>query len=81
MAKAGFPFNGVYENGSDPPNRHVSVLYGGVVSDFLERYPGLDPVWDEDWRQHRDECVELWIEWSENEGKLACHLEHREIVG
>lgn len=80
MADAGFPFNGVYENHSDPPDRNVSILYEGVVSDFLERYPALDPVWDEEWRRNRDGCVDLWIEWSEADDALASHLEHWEII-
>lgn len=65
MADAGFPLNGVYDDNADPPNRNTSVLYEGVVSDFLARYPGLDPVWDEEWRSHVGGCVDLWINWSE----------------
>lgn len=80
MASAGFPFNGVYEDPSEPPNRNISILYEGGVADFIERYPGLDPVWDEEWRRHTEGCVDLWIEWSEAQDALACHLEHWEIT-
>lgn len=80
MAEAGFPFNGIYEDDPDPPNRSVSILYEGLVSDFLERYPGLDPVWDDEWRQQREGCVDLWIEWSEADDTLASHLEHWQIA-
>jgi hypothetical protein len=76
LAEAGFPLNGVYDDDAEPPNRNVSVLYEGVVSDFLARYPGLDPVWDEDWRKHADGCVDLWIKWSEAADDIEADLEH-----
>jgi hypothetical protein len=76
LAEAGLPLNGVYDKDAEPPNRNVSVLYEGVVSDFLARYPGLDPVWDEDWRKRADGCVDLWIKWSEAAGAIEVTLEH-----
>jgi hypothetical protein len=79
MSEGGFPLNGVYEGDEDPPNRNVSVLYEGVVADFLDRYPGLDPVWDEEWRRNTDGCVDIWIKWSEAEDRLEANLEHWEI--
>jgi hypothetical protein len=79
MVRAGFPLNGIYEGPEDPPNRNISVLYEGIVSDFLTRYPGLDPVWDEEWRSHGDGCVDLWIKWSEADDKLEANLEHWDI--
>ena len=52
------------------------MLYEGVVADFLARYSGLDPVWDEDWRRHADGCVDLWINWSEATSAIEIDLEH-----
>lgn len=75
LAEAGFRLNGVCDDDAEPPNRNVSVLYEGVVSDFLARYPGLDPVWDEDWRNHADGCVDLWIKWSEAADAIDVNLE------
>lgn len=79
MADAGFPLNGVYEAHEDPPHRNVSVLYEGIVPEFLARYPGLDPVWDEEWRSNADGCVDVWIKWSEADDKLEANLEHWDI--
>lgn len=79
MEAAGFPFNDVYADHAESPNRNVSVLYEGIISDFLARYPGLDPVWDEEWRRNRDGCVDLWIKWSEADDKIESNLEHWEI--
>lgn len=76
LAESGFPLNGVYDDDTEAPNRKVSVLYEGVVSEFLSRYPGLDPVWDEDWRNHADGCVDLWIKWSEAADAIDVNLEH-----
>lgn len=45
MASAGFPLNDVYDDRAASPNRNTSALYEVRVSDFLARYPGLDPVW------------------------------------
>ena len=73
LAEAGFPLNRVYD---EPSNRNVSVLYEGVVSDFLARYPGLDPVWDEHWRKHAGACVDLSIKWYEAANAIEVHLEH-----
>lgn len=80
MARAGFPLNDVYDDQGASPNRNASVLYEGRVSNFLARYPGLDPVWDEEWRQNTDGCVDLWIEWSEADDRIESHLEHWEIL-
>ena len=55
------------------------MLYEGRVSHFLARYPGLDPVWDEEWRKNTDGCVNLWIKWSEADDKIESSLEHWEI--
>jgi hypothetical protein len=52
------------------------VLYEGVLSNFLTRYSGLDPVWDEDRRSHVDGCVDLLIKWSESVGTIEVRLEH-----
>jgi hypothetical protein len=79
LADAGFSLNGVFDDEADPPNRNVSVLYEGVVADFLARYPGLDPVWDEEWRSHGDGCVDLWIKWSVADDVIDVNLEHWEI--
>lgn len=79
MASAGFPLNDVYDHHAVSPNRNTSVLYEGRGSDFLARYPGLDPVWDEEWRRNTDGCVDLWITWSEADDRLESHLEHWEI--
>ena len=73
MEKAGFPLNGVYTADESPV---TSVLYEGIVSDFLTRYPGLDPVWDEDWRRQGDGCVDLWIKWTSTDDSLEVSLEH-----
>jgi hypothetical protein len=79
MSEGGFPLNGVHDGDEDPPNRTVSVHYEGVVREFLDRYPGLDPVWDEEWRNNMDGCVDIWIKWSEADDKLEANLEHWEI--
>lgn len=76
MASAGFPLNDVYDDRAASPNRNTSVLYEARVSDFLARYPGLDPVWDEEWRKNTDGCVDLWIKWSEDDDRLESNLEH-----
>ena len=76
MARAGFPLNGIYDDDAEEPNRHTSVLYEGVVADFLARYPGIDPVWDEEWRGQTDGCVDLWIKWSEVDNTIDVNLEH-----
>jgi hypothetical protein len=55
------------------------VLYEGVLADFLGRYPGLDPVWDEDRRRIKDGYVDLWIQWSEVDGTIDVRLEHWEL--
>lgn len=55
------------------------MLYEGVVSEFLARYPGLDPAWDEEWRRHTEGCVDIWIKWSESDNSLQASLEHWEI--
>ena len=75
MTAAGLPFNTVQYHDDDPG---VSILYEGLVPDFLDRYPGLDPVWDEEWRQNADGCVDLWIKWHAD-GRIVCHLEHWDI--
>lgn len=80
MASAGFPLNDVYDDRAASPNRNTSVLYEARVSDFLARYPGLDPVWDEEWRKNTDGCVDLWIKWSEADDRLESNLEHWEIL-
>lgn len=79
MASAGFPLNDVYDDHAASPNRNTSVLYEGRVPEFLARYPGLDPVWDEEWRKNTDGCVDLWIKWSEADDRLESNLEHWEI--
>ena len=79
MASAGLPLNDVYDEHAASPNRITSVLYEGRVSDFLARYPGLDPVWDEEWRKNTDGCVDLWIKWSEADDRIESNLEHWEI--
>ena len=79
MASAGFPLNDVYDDQAAAPNRNTSVLYEGRVSDFLARYPGLDPVWDEEWRKNTEGCVDIWIRWSEADDAIESNLEHWEI--
>lgn len=78
MTAAGLPFNTVQYHDDDPG---VSILYEGLVPDFLDRYPGLDPVWDEEWRQDEHGCVDLWIKWLDGDGRIECHLEHWDIGG
>ena len=73
MEKAGFPLNGVYTADESPV---TSVLYEGVVSDLLTRYPGLDPVWDEIGVVEEDGCVDLWIKWTSTDDSLEVRLEH-----
>lgn len=79
MTAAGLPFNNVQYHDGDPGEGGVSILYEGLVPDFLDRYPGLDPVWDEEWRQNTDGCVDLWIRWLDADGRIDCHLEHWDI--
>lgn len=80
MESAGFPLNYVYDDRAASPNRNTSVLYEGRASDFLFRYPGLDPVWDDEWRNNTNGCVDLWIKWSEAEDRIESSLEHWEIL-
>jgi hypothetical protein len=80
LAAAGFPFNGVYGDEAGPPHRRASVLYEGVVADFLARYPGLDPVWDTEWRHRKEGCVDLWLTWSEADDSIEVSLEHWPIA-
>lgn len=79
MESAGFPLNDVYDDRAASPNRNTSVLYEGRVSDFLSRYQGLDPVWDDEWRNNTDGCVDLWIKWSEADDRIESSLEHWDI--
>jgi hypothetical protein len=60
-------------------NRNTSVLYEASVSDFLAHFPGLAPVWDEEWRKTTDGCVDLRIKWSEADDTIESNLEHWEI--
>ena len=76
MAEAGFPLNSVSLHDGDPSERGASVLYEGLAADFLSRYPGLDPVWDEEWRRNDDGCVDLWIKWFEVGDIIVVNLEH-----
>ena len=76
MAEAGFPLNSVSLHDGDPSGGGASILYEGHVPDFLMRYPGLDPTWDDEWRRNQDGCVDLWIKWSEADDTIAVHLEH-----
>jgi len=45
MAEAGFPLNGVYDDDEEAPNRNTSVLYEGVVADFLMRSLVVRALW------------------------------------
>ena len=69
----------VFIDDAETPNRNTSVLYEGVAADFLGRYPGIDPAWDEEWRRYTDGCVDLWIEWCEADNTIKVRLEHWEI--
>jgi hypothetical protein len=54
----------------------TSPAYEGIVSEFLARYPGLDPVWDEEWRSNADGYADVWIKWSEADDEPEANLEH-----
>lgn len=70
MAAAGLPFNSNSTDGTI-----VSVLYEGTAKSFLDRYPGLDPTWDEAW--HEDPlCVDLWIKYDSTNDTIDLNLEH-----
>ncbi len=76
MAEAGLPLNSSQIHDGPEAERGASVLYEGLVPEFLRRYPGLDPVWDEEWRRDDAGCVDLWIKWFEADESITVDLEH-----
>ena len=80
MARAGLPLNDVQRGEKPNFGMTTSVLYEGLVGEFLERYPGLDPVWDRQWREQRDGCVDLWLAHDEEDDSIAVHLEHWDLI-
>lgn len=75
LSEAGFVLND-----TQIAEDEVSVLFEGVVSDFLGRYPGLDPTWDQEWRSHPGGCVDLWIKWNPVDDVIRVDLEHWPIA-
>lgn len=80
MARAGLPLNDVHRGEKPSLGMTTSVLYEGLVGEFLERYPGLDPVWDQQWREQRDGCVDLWLGYHEEDDSISVHLEHWDLI-
>ncbi len=74
---AGLRFNAP-SSGTGDDGQTTSLLYEGLPGEFLAAFPGLAPVWDEEWMAGAP-CVDLWIHYHHTDGRIAGNLEHWEF--